>query len=107
MIQSSLHKIPTTPPRFQASAIKVFDEADGNTDMFVPGLGDHYEDLAADFLENWLVSDSQEAKPESVPVLETEQEQAPPAPLPKTDSPSEAQEPRFTKFAMDWNLTDH
>jgi hypothetical protein len=109
MINALNHNPINTQNRFQAGAIKVFEEADGSTDMFVPGLEDKYEDLAADFLESWLVTDSQPLfQPPSTKPAESPST-PPQTPVSKAKSePTTQPEPTFTQFSLglDWNVAD-
>lgn len=40
--------------RLQNSALKYFEETSGASQGFIPGVSERYEDMAADFLENWV-----------------------------------------------------
>ena len=84
----------------------MFEEASGVSDLFVPEVEDRYEDMAADFLEQWLVSSGDpfkadtSAKIENSPaVAEKPATAAAPAPSP---------EPALTTFSigLDWQLSD-
>ncbi|MFA5506809.1 MAG: hypothetical protein WC314_23505 [Vulcanimicrobiota bacterium] len=68
------------------------------SDSFIPELGDHYEDLAADFLEKWLVSSDSE------PSVSTP---ATPVAAPEK-APEKAPAPSLTSFSLDldWQLSD-
>lgn len=40
-------------------AVKMFEEAGRGPDFFIPGVSEKYEELAVDFLENWILGDVQ------------------------------------------------
>lgn len=40
-------------PLLNNKAYEVFENAGSGADLFMPGLEDHYENLAASFLEQW------------------------------------------------------
>lgn len=94
-VQTNSSHIPLSP-----GARKVFEEASGVSDSFIPELGDHYEDLAADFLEKWLVSSDSEPSASSP---------APAAPVATPEkAPEKALTPSLTSFSLDldWQLAD-
>ena len=97
--------------RMQAGAIKVFEEAGGASDLFIPGVGEKYEDLAADFLENWLVNDNQsfEATPsaKSASTPDTTESKTTSS-SPQAETAADSPEIAFTKFSMDldWQISD-
>lgn len=88
-------------------ARKVFDEAAGVG--MVPEVEDRYEDMACDFLEQWLVSSED---PFTSPKVET----AVPEPQPKAEVQLKAEvqpktpsfEPAMSSFnlGLDWKLSD-
>lgn len=89
--------------RMQAGALKVFEEAGGASDLFIPGVGEQYEDLAADFLENWLVSGA----PSFEAAAESNESQSAAEPAPETEK-APAPEAKFTSFSLDldWQISD-
>lgn len=93
----SSHHIPSQQ-RFQAGALKVFEETNGATNLIAPGLEDRYEDLAADFLEQWLVSSSDSSVTASGDTSHQETS--------KKEQPQMCTEPQLTQFSLglDWNL---
>jgi hypothetical protein len=98
--QQPIHRVPLND-----GARKVFDEAAGVG--MVPEVEDRYEDVAADFLEKWLVSSEDPFTPEPT-------QNAPKAPE-QTPVKAEAQapatplfEPEMSTFTigLDWQLSD-
>lgn len=97
--QQPVHRTP-----INETARKVFDEASGVS--LVPEVEDRFEDMAADFLEQWLVSsedpfiDTAKATPAAA---EPEQEEKKPEP-----ATPPAFEPEMSTFAigLDWQLSD-
>jgi hypothetical protein len=97
---------PTSPIPLAEGARKVFEEASGVSDLFVPEVEDHYEDMAADFLEQWLVSSGDPFKADVAPA----KTESAPAVAEKPDSlePAPSAEPPLTTFSigLDWQLSD-
>ena len=94
-----------------SGAQKVFDEASG-VDL-VPEVEDRFEDMAADFLEQWLVSSEDPFKNEPQAQAETQAK----TPVEKTPAQSPEKpvtesapvfEPRMSSFhiGLDWQLSD-
>lgn len=96
---------PTSPIPLNEGARKVFEEASGVSDLFVPEVEDRYEDMAADFLEQWLVSSGDPFKGDS-----TEKTESAPAAQEKAPAgePTSSPEPPLTTFSigLDWQLSD-
>lgn len=96
---------PTSPVPLNEGARKVFEEASGVSDLFVPEVEDRYEDIAADFLEQWLVSSGDPFKNDA----SAKTESASAAPEKSTpNEPTPAPEPPLTNFSigLDWQLSD-
>ena len=99
---SSIHTKSIQPHnRVQASAMKVFGEADGDAASVVPGLEDSYDDLACEFLTGWLAEKPSMETIAAGPQKEVAQPEAPKAP-----EPPATVEPKFTSFTLgqEWNL---
>ncbi|MCA9780758.1 MAG: hypothetical protein KC800_28755 [Candidatus Eremiobacteraeota bacterium] len=87
-------------------ARKVFEEASGVSDLFVPEVEDRYEDMAADFLEQWLGSSGDPFTSET-PAKTAPNPAVDPKPAPTPES-TPVPEPQLTTFSLglDWQLAD-
>jgi hypothetical protein len=95
------HRIP-----LNRGAQKVFDEAAGVG--LVPEVEDRYEDMAADFLEKWLVSSDEPFSPEPTAQTDAAPPNAAPAEKPVEKAAVSGFEPQMSSFnlGLDWQLSD-
>lgn len=79
---------------FSDKALEVFESAGSGSDAYIPGLEEHYENLALSYLEQW--TNPTESTP--APKVQTE------SPLPKQTQPAS-----FTTFntELGWQIADH
>lgn len=70
--------VGTSRRNFNEKAFEVFENAGSGSDAFIPGLEEHYENLAASYLEQW--TNPTESAPKAEQTSPPEPKQAQPAP---------------------------